>query len=223
MTAHSASALSVYQRVLGDRFALLDPSLRTYFGPLPHGMVGVGHGVFEFAGSRRRILTPAFAWMAWRHIIFPEHESAVPFTVVNSYGSDRTLTAVRTFFFARRTRVMADSMTVVGGQLVDRLGRRGGLEVTLGVSVRDGGLRMESGTLRLRIAGLRVRLPRIAIMTLDERAHPTEAGRQQIDARIRAPLLGEVFRYSGSFTYRQERARTPRHPMDERSGVGPSG
>lgn len=201
MPAPQPKPRSVYQRVLGERFFDLDPRLQQYFGPLPVGMVGRGHGVYEIAGSRRRMLRPLLAWMAWRRILFPEFGRDVPFTVVNTLGASGGLSAVRTFSFPGRERCMEDTMTAAHGHLIDRLGRRRGLEVALAVSVHEGGLRMRSGSFWLHVGPVRVPLPRVASLVLDERTDPADPGRQRVDVRIMAPLLGEVFRYAGAFTY----------------------
>ena len=194
-------ASSPYQLVLGDDFGALDPSLQRYFGAIPAGNVGVGHGVYEQAGSRRWVLRPLLAWLAWRRILFPEFGRDVPFTVVNTPGGRGKLSATRTFDFPARRRLMQDSMSVTDGILLDRLGRRGGLEVELRLEVVDGGLRMHSGRFRLRLGALRVPLRRVARLALDARTEGADAARPRVVVRITAPLLGEVFRYAGSFTY----------------------
>ena len=79
-----------------------------------------------------------FAFLAWRRVLFPEYGHDIPFRVVNTTAGDGSLSAERTFEFGTRTRVMQDRMTVVDGALHDRLGRRGGLEVELGLEVVDG-------------------------------------------------------------------------------------
>lgn len=185
---------SVYERVLASRIDELDPGLRAYFGPIPDGSVGRGEGVYEVAGSRRRWLRPVFAWLASREVLFPEYGRGIPFTVENR--GDRT--ARRTFSFPGRERLMIDAMSVVDGALHDRLGRRGGLEVELALDAVDGGLRMRSRRQWLHLGPLRFRIPGLVRVELAETAH---GGRQHVDVRMTAPLLGEVFRYAGSFTY----------------------
>jgi hypothetical protein len=194
-------ALSVYQRVLGEEFALLDPRLQTYFGPISPGRVGRGAGVYRVAGSRLRLLRPVLALMAWRHVLFPDLGHDVPFTITNTPHSDGSLSALRTFDFPRRTRIMEDTMTVTDGQLRDRLGKRRGLEVGIQLAVVSGGLGMTSTTLALHLGRLRLPLPPLATMHLDERSDPLDPSRQNVDVRIDAPLLGEVFRYTGTFAY----------------------
>jgi hypothetical protein len=189
---------SVYERVLGERTRDLDPALRAYFGALPAGRTGYGSGVYEVAGSRHRWLAPVLAWFATRQLLFPEYGHGIPFEVVNTPTADG-LSARRTFAFPRRTRVMVDAMTVVDGVLHDRLGRRGGLEVELLLDVVDGGLHMRSRRLWLHLGSVRFRMPGLARVSLAETA--TGDGRQRVDVRITAPVLGEVFRYTGEFTY----------------------
>lgn len=185
---------SVYERVLGSRIAELDPGLRAYVGEIPAGSVGRGSGVYELAGSRHRWLAPLLAYLAWRRVLFPEYGRSVPFTVENS--GDRT--AIRRFEFPGRTREMIDAMCVVDGALHDRLGRRGGLEVELILDVVSGALHMRSRRQWLRLARLRLPLPPIVRVTLTEQ---TSGDGQRVDVRMTAPVLGEVFRYAGTFSY----------------------
>ncbi|MDY0908921.1 DUF4166 domain-containing protein [Microbacterium sp. CFBP9034] len=190
---------SVYQRVLGARFDDLDPALQRYFGPIPRGMAGVGEGVYEVAGSRRRWLRGPLALLARRRILFPEYEQDVPLGVVNTSNADGTLSARRTFAFAGVERQMEDTMRVVGGTLVDRLGVGRELEVELALVVHDGGLTMTSRRLALRVLGLRVPLPHFATVVVCERSDGLS---QRVDVRISVPVVGEVFRYAGTFSYR---------------------
>jgi len=194
---------SVYQRVLGGDFERLAPELRAYFSAPPADSVGRGHGVYEVAGSSRRWLAPLFALLAWRRILFPELGRDVPFTVTNIPGPGDGLSSRREFHFPARDRVMQDTMHVVDGRLHDFLGRRGGLEVRLGLTVTDGSLRMLSDRAWLHLRGLRLPLPALlsARVVLDER---WVDGHQRVDVRMRHPLLGEIFRYTGTFDYHYE-------------------
>lgn len=185
------SMASVYERVLGSRVSELDPRLRAYFGEIPVGSVGRGEGVYAVAGSRHRWLWPVFALLAWRRVLFPELGHDIPFTVENR--GDRT--ATRTFAFPRRTREMRDEMTVVDGSLRDRLDL---FEVELLMDVVAGSLRMRSRRQWVRLGALRLRVPAIVTISLTEQA---EDDHQRVDVRMTAPVLGEVFRYAGIFSY----------------------
>lgn len=195
------AARSVYQRALGEDFASLDAHLQVYFGPIPSGRVGGGRGTYDIAGSRLLFLRPIFALFARRHVLFPELGRDVPFTITNTPELDGSLSAIRTFEFPQQTRIMEDTMTADKGQLVDRVGKRRGLEIALRLSVVRGALHMTSTRLAVRAGRMRIALPPLATMHLVERTDPADPSRQRVDVRITAPVLGEVFRYSGSFTY----------------------
>jgi hypothetical protein len=191
----------VYQRALREDFGALDPQLQRYFGPIAPGSVGTGRGIYAVAGSRLRMLRPLLAAMAWRHVLFPELARDVPFVVTNHPGSDGSLSASRTFEFAGRTRVMEDTMRVVDGQLLDRIGKRRGLEVTMELAVVSGALHMKSTGLAVRAGRVRIPLPPVATMRLEESTDHAVPSRQRVDVRLTAPLIGEIFRYTGTFTY----------------------
>ena len=205
--ATAPPAPSVWERVLRAQFDDLDPRLRPYFAATPDGFAGEGRGTFDTAGSRVRVLRPLLAWMARHEILFPEIEADVPFTIVNTPSADGSLGAVRTFRFTRGDRIVSDRISVVDGRLVDRIGRGGRLEVVLGVQARTGGMRLRSQGLAVHVAGRRIPLPPVVRVTVDERF---AEGLQHVDVRLRSPLIGEVFRYAGTFTYshvRIERSR----------------
>jgi len=199
---------SVYERVLGSEFESLAPQLRPYFAGDAARRPGFGTGVFEVAGSPKRMLVPVLAWLGFRHILFPEFGHDVPFDVVNTPQPDGGLKAIRTLHFADRDRVLVDTMRVVDGRLHDFLGRRGGLEAQFELGILDGLLRMRSRRLWLHLGAARIRILPLATVSVNESwdADAAEGGRQHVDVRLRGPLIGEWFRYSGSFSY-EYRAR----------------
>ncbi len=190
---------SVYQRVLGSELAGLTPQLQTYFSA--HPGVGVGHGVFDIAGSPRRFLRPVLAFLAWRGVLFPEFARDVPFDITNTPTPGGALDAVRTFRLPGRDRSLVDSMRIIDGELHDFVGRRGGLEVRMTLTIADGLLRMRSTQQWLHLGPARIPLPPLATVTVDE---SWSDDRQHVDVRLRSPLLGEWFRYAGSFNYQYE-------------------
>ena len=197
----SAATGSVYERVLGEGFAELDPRLRSYFGGIPAGFEGVGAGVFEEAGLRVRLLRPLFALLGHWHVAFADCGERVPFTIRNTPAPDGSLHAVRTFRFPAATREMADTMRAVDGRLIDRVGTRGWVEVELDVLVDGGRLIMRSRRIALHIAGLRMPLPPLVKMLIHERALGGAEPAQHVDVRMIAPILGEIYGYRGTFTY----------------------
>lgn len=197
----ATSTASVYERALGDAFASLPSQLRAYFGPIPPGYEGVGAGVFEEAGLRFRILRPAFALAARLGIAFPERGVDVAFDVCNAPAIDGSRRGIRRFRFGAATRVMIDRMDVIGGRLVDRLGRGGLLEVELDAHVRENSVRLSSRRLALRVRNRRVPLPRVMRVEVVEEVVDGPPGGQAVTVRVSAPVLGEIYGYRGVFSY----------------------
>ncbi|WP_375387504.1 DUF4166 domain-containing protein [uncultured Amnibacterium sp.] len=70
--------------------------------------------------------------------------------------------------------------------------------------MQDGGLRLDSMRVRLRVGPLRLPLgPLSPAVRLTERF---EDGRQRVALTVDVPVLGRIYEYAGSFTYavRQE-------------------
>lgn len=187
---------SVYERVLGPDIELLAPELCAYFSG-GHG-VGVGSGVFEVAGCRLAILRPMLAYLARQRILFPEFARDVPFEIVNTPTATGELNAIRTFHLPARDRPVEDTMRVIDGELHDFMGSKRGFEVRMALSIAGGFLTMRSDRQWVRILGARLRIPQFATVTVTE---SWLDGHQHVDVRLRTPVIGEWFRYSGSFTY----------------------
>lgn len=188
---------SPWALALGDRADALHPRVRAYVRPLPPGSVGVGTGRFDSVGTPRRWLWPLLALLARDGVLFAVWQHDVDFRVENR--NDRgTLRARRTFAFAGGDRVMVDAVSIDGGRLVDRLGRRGTVHAHLEAWVDAGALELRSTSTRV----LGIPIPRAVAptMRLTERWDDGTA-RQYVALTLDAPLLGRLYEYSGSFTY----------------------
>lgn len=183
----------------------LDAGLRAYFGAIPEGYVGRGHGVFDVVGTPRRWLWPVFRILARDGIAFPVWEHAVPFTVTNRATERGTITATRVFHFAGGDAVMSDEIGVTRRGLTDRLGRHGLVLARFDAAVVDGHLALRSTSADVRLGFLRLPLgplsPRVSLI---ERS---ELSRQHVSLRMTLPLIGTVYEYDGVFTYAVERER----------------
>ena len=188
--------LSVYERVLGADIETLAPQLRSYFSG-GHG-VGVGAGVFDVAGCRVALLRPLLAYLARQRILFPEFARNVPFEILNTPTSEGGLDAVRIFHLPGRDRPLEDTMRVIDGHLHDFMGRRRGFEVRMVLSIAEGVLTMRSDRQWIRVLGTRLRIPQLATVSVTESWRDEH---QHVDVRLRTPVLGDWFRYSGEFTY----------------------
>ena len=202
---------SPYEEVFGYSLESLHPRLRLYFAEIPRGSFGVGSGIFDVVGTPRRWLWPAL-WLLGSHgIMFAVWQKDVPFTVVNRPCVDArgniAVAAVRTFRFDRGDRSMVDAIAAERGGLVDHLGRSRRLISRFSGHVVDGALTLTSTILAVRVGRVRVTVPRIfvPVVTLVERFDAAD-GRQHVTLEVRAPLIGRLYEYSGSFTYRIEEA-----------------
>lgn len=184
---------SPWESALGDRIESLHPRLREYFAAIPDGSVGIGEGVFDVVGTPRRWLWPLFGLLG-SDVLFPVWQHNVPFTVHNrARGS--SVVAVRMFAFERGQRHMRDEIGFTG-ELWDRLGH---VVATLEASVYDGGLELYST--RVRLAGIPIPRWLAPRLTLTERWDDASAC-QRVSLVLVAPLVGRLYEYAGSFTYR---------------------
>ncbi|WP_309708888.1 DUF4166 domain-containing protein [Pseudolysinimonas sp.] len=193
---------SPWQLALGVQLQELDPALATYFSTIPAGNVGRGSGTFDRVGTPRRWLWPLFAILGRAAIAFPVWEYDVPFEVVNVPG-DGSLRATIAFGFRHGERVMRHEIRMTPHGLVDVLGTKGRLEAALQAAAVDGRLELRSTRVRLRVGGVRIPIPFAPRILLVERRH---ADRQRVEFSMSAPLVGEIYGYAGTFSYRIETA-----------------
>jgi hypothetical protein len=194
---------SPYARALGERIDELHPRLRTYFLAVPDGDVGVGEGVFQVVGTPRRWLWPLLRVLERRGVVAAVWERDVPFRVENRTIASRAI-GERTFHFARGSWVMRDAVALTRhGRVLDELGEPGLIAACFDVDVHDGALRLTSRAVGVRLARLRLRIPRLIapVVRLTERFDDA-LDRQQVALTIDAPLIGRVYEYRGDFEYR---------------------
>jgi len=194
---------SPYLRALGEDRSRLHPGLATYFSAVPRGAVGVGTGVLRRVGTPRRWLWPVLRMLQGRGAVLAGWYADVPFTVRNRTIAGRAL-AERTFHLPEGDWIMRDAVTVLPhGMLVDRLGEPPVLAAAFDADVDAGSLRLRSTALGIRLGGLRIRLPKpvAPVIRLCESIDES-TGRQRVELTVDAPLLGRIYEYDGTFTYR---------------------
>ncbi|MGC2942493.1 MULTISPECIES: DUF4166 domain-containing protein [unclassified Brevibacterium] len=220
---------SPYERALGSRLDELHPVLRRYFAAIPAGWVGIGEGVFDRFGTEQRWLLPILALARRCRVIVPGMHREVPFRVENR-TEDGKQTATRTLFFDKGAWSMVDAVSFVpgrrpagsGGNRARRsrggnsaCGSRGGVIDVLGspsivdaefdVDVVDEGLRLRSRRVALRLGRLRVPVPKAIcpVVALNE-TFDDSSDRQRVALVVDTPIIGRVYEYTGTFTYRIE-------------------
>ena len=95
-----------------------------------------------------------------------------------------------------------DEIGVDRGMLVDRLGSPARVEAWFGARVEGGALRLVSRRVAVRVGRFRLVIPRALapVVALTER-YDGELGAQAVSIAVRAPLLGRVYQYAGTFRY----------------------
>ncbi|MCF2570796.1 DUF4166 domain-containing protein [Brevibacterium sp. UCMA 11754] len=197
---------SPYERALGSQLSELHPVLQRYFAAIPAGSVGIGEGIFERFGTERWWLRPLLGWLARRHVIVPGMHHKVPFRIENRTVAGHQ-TAARTLELESGTWTMVDAVSLSeSGQVVDVLGRPALVEAAFDVAADDGGLSLSSRGVTVRLGAIRLSVPKVLrpVIALSER-FDAEAARQYVRLTVDVPVLGRVYEYTGSFTYRIEK------------------
>ena len=137
--------ISIYQRVLGADFDRLHPRIRERFAlTSASGRAAIGHGTMERVWHGRFYTLPFLYVGTWRHILFPERGTEVPFEIENWAYRDtlgrETVTWLRTFHTDRSRRFDAYMVySDARGRIVDYLGTHQHLAVDLALSVDERG------------------------------------------------------------------------------------
>jgi hypothetical protein len=198
---------SPYERLDPSELDALHPRLREYFAPIPEGFIGIGRGTFDRVGTPRVWLWPALWALGRWGIAFPAWRRAVRFTVLNRPVVDArgnaAVLATRVFHFALRDRLMRDAITGERRGLVDYLGTDRRLVARLDAVVVSGALHLYSRRIAVRFGRFELPLPVgwAPAVRLVERFDDA-TGRQHVSVVVTSPLLGRLYEYSGSFTYR---------------------
>lgn len=207
------AARSVFLAALGSEAARLHPNVLRYVtGPAEPGVIGVGEGVFDIAGSRLGRLNLLARPVVGPDLLVTTHERDVPFTVRNTPVPDERgvgeLRAIRTFEFRGGPQSFVDILRpgAAPGTLQNILGRARRVELELECGVTpEGFLSLRSRRAWLRLLGMHIPLPGILSVRADVVDGYDEAtGRQTIHATVKNPIMGTVLEYRGSFLYRFE-------------------
>ena len=154
------------------------------------------------AAERRGWLRPVLRLLGGPSL-FPVRATDVPFDVRNRATPEGAgVAAVRRVRVGGRRLTMRDeTVATAPGVVVDRIGDPVRIEAAFRPAVVDGGLRLDSTAVRLRLGPLRLPLgPLSPRVTLTERFDPV-ADRQRVALTVDAPIVGRIYEYAGAFTY----------------------
>ncbi|RKR75137.1 DUF4166 domain-containing protein [Frondihabitans australicus] len=201
--------------MLGAALDDLHERLGAYFGAIPAGHVGRGHGVFDVVGTPRRWLWPILAVLGREGIAFPAWAHGVAFDVENrptrTHEGDAAVSARRTFHLSGGDRAMVDEIAADNRgphgdwRLVDRLGPGRLVQASFGADVRGGALVLRSTGVGVRLGAwvLPILRPLAPVVRLTER-FDGDRERQHVSITLSMPVIGRIYEYSGFFTYRIE-------------------
>lgn len=196
---------SPYLRALGEHGMQLHPALRAYFSAIPRGRVGIGEGVMERVGTPRRWLWPVLRMLQRHGVVHAGWDHDVPFTVRNRTVAGKAI-GVRTLHLRTGDWTMKDAVGArPRGRVLDQLGEPTTLAVAFEVHVDDGALLLRSVAVGVRLGRVRLSLPRLIapVVRLRESAEK-QSGRQRVSLTVDMPLLGRLYEYAGTFSYRIE-------------------
>lgn len=188
---------------LGHGLDELSPALQSYFGGVPYGAHGLGEGVFTAVGTPRRALWPLLALLGRWGIAWPVWQHDVPFTIVN-VPTPHGLVSVKRFRFRDGDRSMTDRIIWTRHGLRQRLGSGERVVAELHVAAVDGGVRITSGRVGIRLLGLRFSLPAAWSPRIEVRECTLDDGRQHVAVTLSLPMIGRLYEYAGAFAYRVE-------------------
>jgi len=193
---------------LGEHVDELSPALAAYFGGSPEGSNGIGEGVFTSVGTPRRWLWPLLSLLGRWNIIWPVWEREVPFSIVN-VPTPHGLIGVRRFRFASGDRTMTDRTLWTRHGLRQRLGAGERVVAELFATPEEGGLRITSGRVGIRLLGLHLSLPAAWSPRIEVHERTLPDGRQHVSFTLDLPVVGRAYEYAGAFDYRIEQATRP--------------
>lgn len=198
---------SIYEQVLGADFHKLHPRIQQRFGfNSQDRSASIGHGVMQLIWYNKLVALPLFLG-TFRHIMFPQGGKDIPFSIENFAYIDpfgrETVSWIRRFKFPRKVRHFDATMIYSGERdlIVDYLGNKQHLAVDLDISVSSkGGIKIRSGEQRFYEGWLKFRFPKL----LTGRAEVNEWYDDdeccyKISVDVRNPIIGQIFRYEGSF------------------------
>ncbi|OME88207.1 hypothetical protein BK120_02530 [Paenibacillus sp. FSL A5-0031] len=198
---------SIYEQALGADFQKLHPRIQKRFGFCSQDRTAsIGHGVMQLIWYNKLAALPLFIGTL-RHIMFPQGGVNIPFSIenyayVDAFGRE-TVTWIRKFKFPRTIRHFDATMVYSGERevIVDYLGNKQHLAVDLDVAVSTkGGIRIISGEQRFYEGWLQFRFPRLFTGRAEVNEwYDDEERCYKISVDVRNPILGQIFRYEGSF------------------------
>lgn len=197
---------SIFRSAMGEDFENLHPMLQRRFGMgLEAGYGCVGTGVMSTVRRGPWWTVPFLQIGRLRNILVPDVGSDVPFTIHNHPYRDpfgrETITFVRTYQIAGRSRRFDATMILDSGRVLDYLGTHQHLAVDLRMRAEpDGSLLLTTHAQRFHEGPIGFSFPMLfsGVATLRE-SWDEQIGRFRVDLEVTNPVFGFLFGYRGVF------------------------
>lgn len=195
---------AVFLDALGPQAQHLHPELRRQLAA-PAAPKETVRGVFTTAGVRFARVTRILVPLLGAGLMLTRSGTDIPFTLTSWSRRARTgmvrLDGIRSFEFPDGVQVIVDYVIGLPEPRLVRsvLGARRTIEADFDCAVTDHGtLRLSSRAVRLRAAGMRLRVPRLlAGDIVVEDGWDAEQRRRRINMRMMHPFFGTVMWYRG--------------------------
>jgi hypothetical protein len=192
---------------MGAEFDRLHPKVQERFGfNSRSGKGAIGRGVMDRVWHGPPFTLPFLKVGTWRHIMFPEQGSDIPFTIENWAYQDalgrETVTWLRSFKVGRERRFDAYMVRDPHRNLIiDYLGTHQHLAVDIHLEVAEnGGLELISGEQRFYEGPIGFKFPMLmsGYATVCE-WFDDSIGQHRIEVEVHNKVWGPLFGYSGRF------------------------
>lgn len=198
---------SIFQQALGADFQRLHPQIQQRFGfSSTDGVAAIGRGVMAQIWHGGAYTLPFLQIGAWRHIMFPEQGSNIPFTIENYAYQDalgrETVSLIRTFQTPQPRRFDAYMIySPTRHAIVDYMGTHQHLAVDLTMWANEkGGLCIRSGAQRFYEGWLGFNFPLLFSGIADVcEWYDEQLQAFRIEVNVWNPKLGRLFGYQGTF------------------------
>lgn len=200
--------MSIYKEVLGSDFYKLHPMMQQRFGlSAANRQCMTGRGTMELVWNAGIHTVPFLYMGTFRHIMFPETGTNIPFTIENYSYLDsfnrETVAWIRRFQFGKKVRCFDATMILSKNskRIIDYLGTFQHLAVDIDIRADErGGIIIQSGPQRFYEGRLAFRYPAwLSGQATVQEYYDESAGLFRISVQVRNRYFGRLCGYHGWF------------------------
>ncbi|TFB22818.1 DUF4166 domain-containing protein [Filobacillus milosensis] len=194
--------MSIYEKVLGDKFNKLHPMLQKRYELMGERAI-VGKGVMYTIQGGTRLLNPIMKLGTKRKLLFPEKGEQIPFMIKNTPRENGQQIHWERAFEFERLRYFNALMSYDSRRQVikDYLGEPPIVYSDLIFQVSNGELIITSSKQRLILGKIELPLPKwLQGQARVKERFNDELNKFEISVEVTNSLIGQIFAYEGEFT-----------------------